>query len=278
MLCRKIIFVIHLIILINSSVSQELRVICHRIYDVQWPAMLELSSCQSGASLNVPRPNMKVEIAVHPNGRLIEKVDKIGALKVFAAALIFIPQGIKQVLPGLRAIDFDSSSLSYVDADDMQQFGADLTFASFYNNRITSIDANLFMHNPNIRHISFHSNPIKYIDPKFFSFMQGFKSVKNVLFENCNCLNQHVSARQGQKMETFEWRDENCRDEMAWYANYLKIPVPTRSLREARRIQRIEMSLMKMEERIVGKAKESFTVVAKRLSERIGKLERACQG
>lgn len=99
-----------------------------------------------------------------------------------------------------------------VDKEDLKQFGASLEYLELLRNLITSIELDLFEHNPNIRFLYLDGNPLKYIEHTFFDILKSSNRVRYVNFLNCGCLNQKY---EGSNFAGTNWNLANCNNKDA---------------------------------------------------------------
>lgn len=252
---------------VKSSEENTLSIECKKIYEVKWLYMEKgFVTCENDPSyLVINEPDLEFSEAVHSNGSKIVNSDRIEALFISTATMRFMPNGIKNFFPKLKAVEFYSCELTYLDKENMKQFGSDLEYASFLNNPISVLDGDLFEFNPNLKFISFNFCSLKFIDPGFFKNLRNLKHIEHVWMEISGCINQiYDLSDNSHNIQTFTWKDGNCTDtkerdenvKIRWLIN------------ESRRMKKGEIRLTKLEN-IVGDRN-----LTKKTNERLTNLEK----
>lgn len=122
----------------------------------------------------IPTGSNRIEqvIGHHTFGRT--NADVLG-LDIWNEELTFVPRNIHEFFPNIRMIRFVHTGLSSISADDFKPFPQLIEFFSDFN-PVTSLDGDLFKHNPGIRYLDFHSNGIEEIGPGFMSHLPALES------------------------------------------------------------------------------------------------------
>lgn len=125
----------------------------------------------------------------------------------YSSEIHFIPQGLKNSYPKLKWISFQDQPLKNLNKNDLEQFGSDLKGFRADRCDITSIEKNLFMHNPNLEYISFRSNPLKIIGPGFFGKISLMRHFKRIDLKDCSCIDHDIIDRDSITKMAYE---HNC--------------------------------------------------------------------
>lgn len=150
------------------------------------------------------------------NNSTITNLEQIQGIFIAKAPLIkFIPSGIKRNFPNLKAIIIESSGLLSINKEDLREFGISLQYLELFRNLLTFIDANLFEYNQNLTFINLSSNPLRYIEPAFFTNLKIMKSLEQIHLSTVGCMDQYFATIVGHNIKTFEWSHEGCSDESA---------------------------------------------------------------
>lgn len=256
-----------LLIILTNFVSNAVIIECKTIKTDKWHSL----SRNFVVCLNMAASNMIVD---EPNVQIdsVETIDnEIEALDLRSAKLKFMPDGIKKKIPKLKAFRIMSSGLTYVDSENMKQFGIDLLYMNLKDNKITVLDADLFQYNPNLRFIKLDNNPLKFIGPDFFTNLQFLKQIYSVAMTGCECISQTLQGSDGQRLETFIWIIGKCNDTAAWHENYLKLPEITRKMRESEKIQSLSRKVSELTQKVENHEKEKENL-AVRLGREIEKM------
>lgn len=146
----------------------------------------------------------------------ITNLENIQGLFIAKAPLFkFIPSGIKRIFPNLKAIIIESSGLLCVNKEDLKEFGSSLQYLELFRNLLTFIDANLFEYNQNLTFINLSFNPLRYIEPAFFTNLKIIKSLEQIHLNIVGCMDQYFATASGHNIKTFIWSHEGCSDESA---------------------------------------------------------------
>lgn len=190
----------------------KVKIECREIYEHRWWYLEgKYVTCRDWpSSLIIDRKGVVLDEVVHSNGTKVEHVSSIKALSIIKADMKFLPKGIKDKFPSLKAIDIASSGMTHLDVDNMKQFGSDLEYASFGQNEITVLRANLFQFNPKLIAISFNANPLKIIEPEFFVNLLKMYDLVSVTLWNSGCIDDGFGMKHNHRIETFEWESKNC--------------------------------------------------------------------
>lgn len=120
-------------------------------YNVYRCTVIEVNSIES--------TTLEKVVAVHDEGRSDYDVEY---LWIRDHLLPFVPNGIEQFFSRLRMVLFWSTHLLTISPEDLRQFPR-LTHFWSYDNNITSLNSDLFAHNPRARLIEFQNNKIQHI-------------------------------------------------------------------------------------------------------------------
>ncbi|CRK96617.1 CLUMA_CG010164, isoform A [Clunio marinus] len=104
---------------------------------------------------------------------------------VYNQTLPRIPLNLKTFFPNIKGIEWHSSKLQKVTAEDLEPFPHLTHFASFYN-PLGSLDGDLFKHNPNMLWIYIYNSSLKSIGEDFFSNLNELTFLN---FEKNLCIN-----------------------------------------------------------------------------------------
>lgn len=248
-----------LLIILTNSVSDSVIIECKTIKTDKWHSLSKnFVVCLNMAASNliVDEPNVQIDA--------VETIDnEIEALDLRGAKLKFMPDGIKKKIPKLKAFRIMSSGLTYVDSENMKQFGMDLMYMSLKDNKITVLDADLFQYNLNLKFIKLDNNPLKFIGHDFFTNLHYLKQIHSVAMTGCECMSQTLYGSEGQKLEKFIWLNEKCNDTAAWHVNYLKLPEITRKMRESEKIESLNRKVLQLTQKVENHEKEKEELAVK---------------
>lgn len=175
-----------------------------------------IRTCNSKNSLNVITPNASVSSVVPQIKSDVTKLDwtKVHALWILDSSVKFIPSGIKNHLPKLSVLKIHRSGLLRLKKENLKEFGIELQHLDLWNNEISTIDADLFEYNTNLKYVNLKWNKFRFIAPQFFENLKSFKNLAVVEFNPAGCINQDclTSTSIGHSMSTFKWNIATCTD------------------------------------------------------------------
>lgn len=199
-----------------SEQITNVNIFCSALGNYSFPSVGFVYECyhQGAPEIIVTVPDSQAVAVLHNNGSAVTQFLDIEALDIVFSRISFIPDGIKTLMPNLRVIRIRTSGLLSMNKENLRQFGNDLELASFVGNHLTSLDADLFEFNPNLRWISFSNNPIRHIDPRFFDHLPQMETLELVWLIHAGCMDQSFNVALGD-LNSFEWQNDNCFNETA---------------------------------------------------------------
>lgn len=192
----------------------EIEIVCSTIGKVgTWTKIGVVLACNDYSIIST-NPGSSVLKVVNNNKLEVTNLAQITALNVEYATVKFLPRGIKNHITSLKALRIISSGLLSLDKEDLREFGASLEFLVLHNNKIISVDGDLFEHNPNMKVFSLRGNPIRHIGVGFFANLKEMKRISNVNLEHLTCMNKYFDAANS-KIAKFDWQKAKCNDNSA---------------------------------------------------------------
>lgn len=217
-----------LIVIVSYVKSQsdvlEVDITCTKTEYHRMDYIFETTTCyDETSSLSVKNSNTKVRNVVNRYGHIMftqYTYPKISRLYIKDAKdLIYLPNGIKDTFPALKALEVHDSGLTYLDKQKMKQFGDDLQWILFQNCKLTALEGDLFDHNPNLIYIDFERNPLTYIGAQLFENFKQMPFVKEIDFRHCHCVHtfykKSVYLFDNLSLETFNWNAGACSERIA---------------------------------------------------------------
>lgn len=101
-----------------------------------------------------------------------------------------IPKGIEKFFPHLIGLRWSNGFLTTVTAEDLQPF-PDLQIFYVYNNKIVSIDGDLFKNNPKLNVIYFHGNLLENIGS---GLLDGLDNLVQAFFNMNSCIDMEATS------------------------------------------------------------------------------------
>lgn len=191
-------------------------IICAKVTNEKWSDAEFHLTCEGDNATTSNFPDSSVSSVLHSNRSEVANLPDIIGLSFREVTMKFIPLGIKFKLVNLKVLQIYDCGLLGINKENLQEFGSSLEGLHLQINKITSIDADLFAYNPNLKYIGLFDNPIRYIEPEFFTNLKHLKGLKFLDLETSSCMNQTFSAvENGHDITTFVWQNENCTDTTA---------------------------------------------------------------
>lgn len=186
---------------------------CSEVKSVSFDINHKFLTCESTSS-DLTVIEFKVEVA---NVKISNKSMEALSIKN-AAKMNFLPTGIKNFFPKLKALEVENCGLIHIDRHDMKELGADLLFISIKKTEVFALGGGLFECNPKLESVIFAENPLSYIDPQLFTNFKKMKSLSHVKFKKCNCMfsNYHVNdiidLTGRREIASYNWDVHKCND------------------------------------------------------------------
>lgn len=196
----------------QSCVEKKVQITCDNVSSDDHRANGEDLTCWSD-SMNVLTADVSVSSVVDKNNSDFANLTEVKEFVIHGSSIVkFIPNGISDKFPHLKAFKIYLSQLLSVGKDNLKGFGDSLENLDLYGNRITYIEADLLEYNTNLNYISFNYNPIRFIASEFFLNLKKLKNVGVVWFGSAACIDQIFDDSDGHKLSTFTWKKDNCID------------------------------------------------------------------
>lgn len=211
---RNFIFIVLLVILppaltrLQSCDEEKIEIVCKEISFASYKSIGNVSTCNCEESLIVSTSDASMSSVLHKS--VIATVTKIEGLYIDGASVKFIPHGIHFFFPILRVLWIRSCGLLSVNKENLKPFGDFLEYLRLEENEITSIDADLFEYNTNLKFIDLSYNPLRFIAVEFIENLMKMKNTARVLLHFAICVNQEFYTSTLEKPSTFIREKQNC--------------------------------------------------------------------
>lgn len=162
-------------------------------------------------------PNSTVSSVVHDNGSALTNLRDITGLIIYKGSVKFIPTGITKYFNFLKSLTIEFSGLMIVNKENLREFGGWLEYLDLSDNLLTSLDADLFAYNYNLKRVDLGWNRLQHIAPEFFSKLKYLQNIAYVRFYDSfkdACLRQTFNKVNGDNIYTFIWKSA-CLNETA---------------------------------------------------------------
>lgn len=211
---KKLLFTILKILTIVITVisHHEIDISVESEGTVNFDSLGDLQSCKIVSSLNVSDFDTKIRHTEIQESRKSIKMKSIEAIHIKRAPnLKFLPFGLKNFLPKLKAIDVQNSGLMHLDQLDMEPFGIDLVYIRFFRTELTYLEGVVFEFNSNLVYVDFGSNPFQHIDLQLFINLKHFRRLEEFSLFNCDCIDKTYRKSAGHDINAFNW-SSTCND------------------------------------------------------------------
>lgn len=190
---------------VKSREIRKVKIICEKTEIANWTVVEDLLICLTNNDTKVLKPN-----SVADNGIKNESIEGIEFRP--ESKVRYMPKGLKDNYPNLKAIYFHNQPLKTLTEDDMEQFGSDLEYFVVYYGEITFLEKHLFRHNPNLKYIRFLGNPLKFIEPGFFEHISSMEKLERIdLRSSLSCINDQKAKPD---IQHATWNN-SCNDQTA---------------------------------------------------------------
>lgn len=224
-LCCLLTFVALIGLIMSQSYQQYVDIVCSEAR-AHFNYIGEIQEvCNVSSTLSVTNFNAKVKKVLFKSDSSIV-AQSIEAVFIYNAHyLYYLPQGIKKSFPRMKILEITGSGLKHLDQNDMRQFRSDLQWIRISDTKLTALDGDLFMFNPNLVYVNFNGNSLKYIDPLLFASLKRMKNLEVFDFERSGCTKTGYGKRVGKEsIQSFNWdQSVYCYSESAKVENMNKI-------------------------------------------------------
>lgn len=197
-------------------------IICSKIEDGQFNHVGTILTCIGSTRISSQNPESSVSSVVNEDGAPITNLSQLRAFSIGHAAIKFIPSGIKSKFQNLQALHIYNSGLLAVNKENLKEFGSTLEWIWLDGNLLTSIPADLFEYNMNLRQFVLNANPIRHIESAFFTNLKNLKVITSIHIGYTTCMHQGFEFSQGDNIETHKWNYKNCIDYTAGIETQLR--------------------------------------------------------
>lgn len=212
-----------------SASEIKVEIVCESVYIATYAIVGRLVECNVDTTIVTAVPDTVVS-NIKPNDNF--KLTQIEALWVeHARSMKFIPAGIKNKLPNLKALFLKNNGILIVGKTNLREFGDSLGNLDLAGNQLAFLDGDLFEYNNNLRDVSFYNNPIQEIDSSFFYNLKSKKKLEFVNLKNIGCMSQEVFFTDID-ISTYKWKNEKCIDENARVESHLRPIIDRMSILE----------------------------------------------
>lgn len=193
---------------------QKVEIVCAQISDYSHKILGNLVTFHaSSMTSRTTIPESTVSSVVYYNKTEVPNLSIVQSLMLSGVNMNFIPVGIKSKFVNLKALTILSSGLTSVTKNNLREFNLPLEYLSLHDNLLTSIDADLLIFNSNLKVLILTNNPIRVIEPEFFTKLKV--AFRNIAFVNLNslaCMKQMFTIEAGHDIKTFVWNNAECND------------------------------------------------------------------
>lgn len=199
-----------------QSCPQSVKIICDGIAAKSYWTLGWFTTCYVNVTINTQFSDSTITSVVDSDSETLTDPSIVKGIFLNGISDItrfrFIPAGFMIHFPNLIALNITDSNLISIIKENLQEFGSSLEVLDLSFNLLISIDADLFEYNSNIKYVGFNGNPLRYIEPAFFTNLLNLKSVENVNFNSVSCMSQQLI---GVTLKQNQWVNGDCFDQSA---------------------------------------------------------------
>lgn len=148
-----------------------------------WENLGRVYTC-SVVNLNVESDDETVTSATGNQLNEVHNNNDVTKLNIQNQRCDYLPKGLEKLFPNLEGLRIASSGLKFLRQSDISVF-PNLRNCDVFNNRLTTLDANLFARNFKLEYLYFGSNRIEQVGNNIFS---PLKNLKKVNFDDNTCI------------------------------------------------------------------------------------------
>ena len=174
-----------LIVTFNCTV-RALEFECYYLEDNYWSITGNIYGCKVDQIRNIEDTELFEVTGDHEVGFGNEDVE---ALIVVGTNFLSIPLNIGEVLSNIKVLEWKSSSLKTITANDLEQF-PNLEILDLSGNDLIKLDGDLFTHTPNVKVVVFNTNALKIIEDDLLVDLIQLQSAD---FRQNVCINESTS-------------------------------------------------------------------------------------
>jgi Leucine-rich repeat (LRR) protein len=135
--------------------------------------------------------NDSVLYAVTQNHLWDNSNQNVTALQIVNERLPSFPRNIESFYSNLKVIFFRNNSLTQISSDDLLPF-PELIHLTLWDNKIQTLEDDLFSRTPNLQHIDFDNNQLLHVGR---NTLEHLPNLTNAFFTNNVCISKSVSAQ-----------------------------------------------------------------------------------
>lgn len=117
--------------------------------------------------------------------------DNVDGLVIIKQNLPFFPQGIGNYFRYLKAIEFSTTNLNSISANDLKPF-PQIEWLKLYESNLTSLDGDLFKFSPLLKFLSLKNNKIQHIGP---DLLTKLNNLVNLYLQGNDCIDRYANSR-----------------------------------------------------------------------------------
>ena len=151
------------------------------VFKCKYTCRFTLNTCRATV-IDYDNPTVLTEV----RGNDTSRNKYLKRLEVYdQESLTHFPKNIEKFFLNLKYIDFNNDTLMFITAKDLQPF-PNVKHFIFMNNKLTSLDGDLFKYTRELTFLNFANNPISHVG---YGLLDGLTELKTANFESCQCIN-----------------------------------------------------------------------------------------
>lgn len=148
-----------------------------------WENLGRVYTC-SVVNLNVESDDTTVTSTTGTQLSELHNNNDVTKLNIQSQRCVYLPKGLEKLFPNLEGLRIASSGLKVLRQSDISVF-QNLRNCDVFNNRLTTLDADLFARNSNLEYLYFGSNSIEQVGKNILS---PLKNLKKANFDDNPCI------------------------------------------------------------------------------------------
>ena len=139
--------------------------------------------------------NTEIELTLSDNSTHLDSKGNIdvSGLSLFREKVPWIPPNIGYFYPNLKFLQWYKTSLESITAKDLKQF-PNLEYLDLRENRLVSLDNDLFRFSSSLKWIYFGNNPLKHVGS---NILDGLNRLELANFDESDCIDYNADSQAG---------------------------------------------------------------------------------
>lgn len=174
--------------MVMKMVTTDIIVTCEYGYPYEWEKIGSAYTCSTkNFNSTLPNENVTSVVGTHDVGKTNDDVRK---LNIYRQICEFLPRGFEKIFPNLEGVRVAQSGLVSLTQFDLRVYPK-LRSCDMFNNRLRTLDADLFAESPLVEYLYFGDNSLYRIG---YDIFVPLKSLSKAIFQGNNCIRKNAET------------------------------------------------------------------------------------